>query len=489
MRIGRPRTLLSLTLMGLGLVTLPLLYAVANAVFELDELMNESLEVAQASAVTAREGQRIESALENMRRYVQQHFALDRDPGNFDSYLREAQSLDDSLAALAAEPHLPSLDRDFVRVATRLEAVEANLLDPESSEVSVLTNLSRASAEARNLARDMRDSFTARHVDLEIDTIATQRALAWQAATLIPAALILALVLFLQVGRPIRQIDRAIRELGDGDFTRPIAVTGPGDIETLGKQLEWLRVRLAESGEEKNKFLRHMSHELKTPLANIREGTDLLLDGSVGELDRQQHEVASILQENGIKLQRLIENLLTFSTWQSRTASLEVTRFDLKPLVYATLSQHRLAIVNHGIRLELDVQSLGVRADEGKIRLVLDNLVSNAIKFTPNEGTIAIRAGMDGGDLVLEVADSGPGVAEDDRDRLFEAFYQGTQLQGGPVGGTGIGLSVVSECVQAHGGSIELKTAEASDFCGAHFVVRLPLRRADDRPYLAVANG
>ena len=122
----------------------------------------------------------------------------------------------------------------------------------------------------------------------------------------------------------MRQVDRAIRELGEGDFSRPITVSGPNDIETLGRQLEWLRHRLKESTDEKNKFLRHMSHELKTPLANIREGTELLLDGSVGQLDHQQQEVTSILRDNSVKLQKLIENLLTFSAWQTQTASLDL---------------------------------------------------------------------------------------------------------------------------------------------------------------------
>jgi two-component system sensor histidine kinase GlrK len=287
----------------------------------------------------------------------------------------------------------------------------------------------------------------------------------------------------------MRQVDRAIRELGKGDFSHSIAVSGPADIETLGRQLEWLRLRLAESSEEKNKFLRHMSHELKTPLANIREGTELLLDGSVGSLERQQQEVAGILRENSVKLQRLIENLLTFSAWQAKTASLELTQFDLKPLVFATLSQHRLVISSREIKLDLDIAAIAVRADEGKLRLVLENLISNAIKFTPSKGKIAIQADIQGNELVIEVADSGPGIAPEDQGRIFEAFYQGRRLQGGPVGGTGIGLSVVHECVQAHGGSIELKPDSESRCGGAHFVVRLPLRRADDRPQLAVANG
>ena len=150
------------------------------------------------------------------------------------------------------------------------------------------------------------------------------------------------------------------------------------------------------------------------------------------------------------------------------------------------LSQHRLAIAARKIKLQMDVHPISINADEGKIRLVLENLISNALKFTPDNGQMFIRAAMDDETLVLEVADSGPGVAPEDQPRIFEAFYQGRRLQGGPVGGTGIGLSVVMECVQAHGGEIQL--VEAARFSGAHFEVRLPLRRRADRLAL-VANG
>jgi len=489
MRIARPRTLLSLTLVGLGLVTLPLLVGVGNAVLKLDELMNQTLSVAQASEVASRESQRVSAALENMMRYARQYFALERDPARLELYQNHADDLGRSLETLAAEPHPADFDADLEQIKTMLVAIEARVIDPASTEAAVVSDLGEVSAAANGLTDNMHDLITARLEGLEAETRSGQRTLGWQAAALIPATLILILFFMLIVGRPMRQIDRAIRELGKGDFSSPIAVSGPSDIQTLGRQLEWLRLRFAESSEEKNKFLRHMSHELKTPLANIREGTELLLDGSVGSLDRQQQEVTGILRENSVKLQRLIENLLTFSAWEAKTASLEITQFELKPLVFSTLSQHRLVISSREIRLELDIAPIDVRADEGKLRLVLENLLSNAIKFTPEKGAIAVRADLEGSDLVIEVADSGPGIAAEDRSRVFEAFYQGRRLQGGPVGGTGIGLSVVHECVQAHGGSIELKAAEASEFDGAHFVVRLPLRRADDRPQLMVANA
>ncbi len=122
------------------------------------------------------------------------------------------------------------------------------------------------------------------------------------------------------MGRPLRTLDRAISELGSGTLSSPIVVSGPQDLERVGRQLEWLRGRLLDLAQERSRFLRHMSHELKTPLANIREGTELLMDGAVGELDGNQREVTGILRENGIKLQRLIENLLSFSAWQTSTA-------------------------------------------------------------------------------------------------------------------------------------------------------------------------
>jgi len=129
---------------------------------------------------------------------------------------------------------------------------------------------------------------------------------------------------------------------------------------------------------------------------------------------------------------------------------------------------------------------MNISADEGKLKLVLENLVSNALKFTPDNGTIGVKARMQGPQLVIDVTDNGPGVAPEDAPRIFEAFYQGRRPQDGPVGGTGIGLSVVQECIQAHGGAVALVEANAR---GAHFQVRLPLRRVTDKPVLVVNNG
>jgi len=292
-----------------------------------------------------------------------------------------------------------------------------------------------------------------------------------------------AIVLFsLRVGRPLGQMDRAISELGSGALHRPIAIRGPADLERLGRQLEWLRLRLLELAQERNRFLRHMSHELKTPLANIREGTELLMDGAVGELQVAQREVTGILRENGLRLQRMIENLLSFSAWQtSSSVGLEISEFRLRPLVKQIIENQQLALLSQRVRLEVNVDDLSVEADRGKLRLILENLLSNAIKYTPRAGTVYIRARADGDTLVLEVADSGPGIPLEERRQVFDAFYTG-KAPGGHVKGTGIGLSVVMEFVLAHGGHIEIIDGETP---GAHFRIRMPLKSSSIPPVAA----
>src|SRR6185437_14336113 len=189
-------------------------------------------------------------------------------------------------------------------------------------------------------------------------TLQAQRRLFWQSTLLLPLTLVTILLVTIAIGRPLRHIDRAISELGAGNYSHPIAVSGPLDLERLGRQLEWLRARLLDHAQERNRFLRHMSHELKTPLANIREGTELLMDGAVGELDSNQREVAGILRENSIKLQRMIENLLSFSAWQTSSVGLETTEFRLRPLVKQVLENQQLTLLSQRVRLDVQVEDV-----------------------------------------------------------------------------------------------------------------------------------
>jgi two-component system sensor histidine kinase GlrK len=490
MKMRRPRTLLGMVLMGLFVVTVPLLVAIGNAMFKLGQLAAESEVVLDVSGTATLQNERLANLLGSMEVNALSYMKVKglesaAGPNLLAAYDADQADFEESVGEMRILPSDQPIRDQLTRLSTISKEVH-RMVRTGATEQAIVQRFGMLDEARRAVADGMDATTNARLETLQENTRSAQQELVWLTAALIPGIMILVGLFLLLVGRPLRQIDRAIRELGEGDFGRPISVSGPHDIETLGRQLEWLRHRLKESTDEKNKFLRHMSHELKTPLANIREGTELLLDGSVGQLDIQQQEVTSILRDNGVKLQKLIENLLTFSAWQTHTAALELSEFELKPMVFSVLSQHRLALSNKKIKLQLAISAITVLADEGKLKLVLENLLSNAIKFTPSGGTINVGAGMQSHDLVMDVSDDGPGVHPDDGDRIFEAFYQGRRPQGGPVGGTGIGLSVVAECVAAHGGSVELLRNGGP---GAHFRVRLPLRRATDKKLRAVVNA
>ena len=485
MKFPRPQSLNGLILVGFGLVALPLLLAVVWALVNLDRLAEQSEQLVVAGV----------SATENNRQLSQQVATLQRAAGQFvvlrtpDAMSLMRQDLASFEATLdAVQPLARVTDSAELAESVRTDArrIVTTLISDNLPEVDAQAAISEFALLRQNITR-LTTVFSA-HIDAELNALQAsisqaQQISAWQTAALVPGTIVLVLFFTLLVARPIRQIDRAIAQLGQSGFSKPITVQGPTDLERLGRQLEWLRLRLLELAQEKNRFLRHMSHELKTPLANIREGTELLLDGTVGELDVPQREVTDILRLNGVKLQQLIENLLSFSAWQTKSEVLMLSRFPLRTLLASVAKTQRLALKSARIHLQLQVDDFAVNADYDKMRTVFDNLLSNAIKFTPKGGTISIRARSTPASFVVEFADTGPGIPDDESPRIFEAFFQGKRKQGGYIAGTGIGLSVVLECVQAHNGSVELIKSE--EFSGAHFRIEIPQTRAAQEQRLA----
>ncbi len=464
----RPRSLSGLLSAALLLIVLPLTAAVVYGGVQLRQLSRASNALVRDSIELTQQTQLLFQNIAAMERSARLYVVLD-DPRLATAFDANARTFGQTLAQLAKLSPAPQIAR--VRAAGREAAELVQVMAAPDRAVSLVGRFDVLGAEANVLAEQTRRSIDSRLLDVERRAAATQQWLLWAIMALVPASLALAAIFVFYVLRPLRAIDRAISDLGRGAFSQRIAVTGPADLAALGRQLEWLRTRLLEIAVERNRFLRHMSHELKTPLANIREGTDLLLDGAVGPLDDNQREVATILRDNAVRLQHLIENLLSYSAWQSSASSVEMTSFRLESLVSTVVDSQRLALAARNVTLDLQVADLQLVADRAKLKLVLDNLLSNALKFTPRGGTIHLHAYQAGRTTVIDMADTGPGIPRDERDKVFQEFYSGQAPQGGPLKGTGIGLSVVREFVQAHGGTIEIVDGQ---FPGAHMRIRLP---------------
>jgi two-component system sensor histidine kinase GlrK len=288
-------------------------------------------------------------------------------------------------------------------------------------------------------------------------------------------ALAAALALTRLIARPIAELDSAIRQLGGADFERPIRVSGPADLQSLGERLDWLRLRLTELEAQKNRFLRHLSHDLKTPLAALREGTELLNDQVAGPLAPPQRQVVAILRDNSVKLQRLIEDLLDYQRALHAASGLQVGSIAMEGLLRQSVRSQQLAAQGKSLRVQLDAPGFTVWADAAKLRSVIDNLIGNAIKFTPAGGEVRVQARLSGSTATIDVVDSGPGVPPEEREAIFEAFFRGRAGAFGRAEGTGLGLAIAREFTEAHGGRIEVVPGSR----GGHFRVTLPRRPAE----------
>ena len=482
MRWIRPKSLSGLMLLGLALLALPLLAAIITAALQFRTLSSKGQTIVLQGVTAARESQKLFSEIDALDRTSRLYDVLD-DPKLLQAYKHQDEALSATRQMLHQHAAAPTRQTLSELAELQRQIRDKVLTTPPGIAATHPAALTRRFATLGALVDRIAEQGN-QQIDAELASLRqlTSRARAllfWQAALLLPLTVIAISLLTVLVGRPLRQIDQAIRALGHGSFHQPIAVSGPHDLERLGKQLEWLRQRLTELNEERDRFLRHMSHELKTPLANIREGTELLMDGAVGELDSNQREVTAILRDNGVQLQRMIENLLSFSAWQTSTVGLEASEFRLRPLVRQVLESQQLTVLSQRMRLDVQVQDVTLVADRGKMRLILENLVSNAVKYSPKGGTIHIRACTFERHLVLDVADTGPGIRQDEREQVFKAFYTGRAVNGISIKGTGIGLSVVLEFVTAHGGTVQIIDGE---FPGAHFRIRMPVSIIRDNP-------
>jgi two-component system sensor histidine kinase GlrK len=207
----------------------------------------------------------------------------------------------------------------------------------------------------------------------------------------------------------------------------------------------------------------------------LREGAELLNDEVAGPLRPAQRQVVSIMRDNSVKLQRLIEELLDYQRALHAAASLEVKPVVLDALVAEAAHAHELAAQSKGLRLAIDAQSATLEADPEKLRSIVDNLISNAVKFTPPGGTITVRARVQSGEAMIDVIDSGPGVPAEERESIFNLFVRGRgKGDGSRIKGSGLGLAIARELAEAHGGHIDV----VPEGGGGHFRVTLPRRSA-----------
>lgn len=467
LKLRYPRSFVKLLSIGFALVALPLLIGLIGNAVSIRKLAVQSQQTVYQAVQVTQASRALQEKVSSLERAARQYLVL-KDPALAQAYRQLHEGFLETGQRLAALP-LADLQRSELERLLDAEqaifaAVDGGRPDQAAAGFDTLAELASA------LLRHSSESIEREVESLRALAGDAERVVYGQLLALLPVAVFLVLGFSHLLSRPIAELDQGIRGLGEGRFERKIAISGPEDLEQLGRQLDWLRLRLIQLEEQKSRFLRHASHELKTPLTALREGSDLLAEQAAGPLTAQQEEIVGILRDNSLHLRRLIEDLLSYNAAEFQQASLKLHTVDPRDLAAHAADKHRLALAAKDLTLRAEVGDFALVADGERLRVVLDNLLSNAIKFSPPGATIELIWQIEEDHAVLEVADEGPGVTPEDRERIFDPFYQGVARGASAVKGSGLGLSIAREHVLAHGGRIELVPGS-----GARFRVVLPL--------------
>jgi two-component system sensor histidine kinase GlrK len=463
-----PRSVLQLILLSNVLVALPLLAAIGYASFKLDDLARRSGEVVREASRAATLGRLLPEDLDHMERSLRQYEVL-RERTLLLDYAAARDAWRDDSAAYAAIPLAAPVAREIEALLASEDVAYAKLGKRAAGLPALKSAVARAREGIRPLLAQVDRSAETENQAFRAQAEMVRRHLQFAGGTAVAAAAILLLWSRRTMERLWSRFERAILALGEGRLDRPIRLKGPKDMQRVGRRLEWLRRRLKALEEQRTLILRHVSHELKTPLAAIREGTSLLSEGAAGPLSESQATIVDIMHGNVLRQQGLVESLLKLQRAGFTGARPEAQAVRLDTLVEKVLATHQLVARDKHLRLSGSLAPLEVAGGPEELTAIVDNLVANAIKFSPDGGRIDVSVHRDEAQVAIDVVDDGPGIPAAERGHIFEPFYRGEAARG--AAGVGLGLALSQQFARAHRGELTLLPSEK----GAHFRVTLPL--------------
>jgi len=442
----RTRSLLQLVVLAFILVVMPLGVLIYQATDSMVTLSRLGREHAQQALDFLGRSQQLRSLSEDLVRSSRQYVVVQQPEirERFDSQLQQFLQL--------LQVHSFLIDSKTISELLELSRdLQQTPLDEKSVEqvINLVTLTSTLYDDTRKRLEQRLESLNSRAQH--------QQNLLWlQAGLLILMSAVLILFFSIRITTPVKQLKRRIQALGHGKASSGYTFSGPREFIALNQQLDWLEEHLQLLEHEKQAFLRHMSHELKTPLTTLREGTDLLAEELAGPLNDSQQDILQLMQQNGLSLQSLIEQLLDYNRLQ-HSGEPEFVMTSIGSIIKEAMSAHKLLIKQKEIEVSLPQNNVEWKVDKGLLLRTLSNLISNAAVYGKQNGTLNINLFEAKGLLSIEIKNTGPTIPEEDLNKLFDPFYQGQNRRQGSIKGSGIGLSIAREAVRAQGGDLKLK--------------------------------
>ncbi|MEW6183872.1 MAG: ATP-binding protein [Bacillota bacterium] len=290
------------------------------------------------------------------------------------------------------------------------------------------------------------------------------------------------LVIFLvsrRITRPIMDMSRAAARVAEGDYSQQILVRDRDEIGQLAQSFTIMQERLETMERMRRELIADISHELRTPLASIRGFVQGILDGVVRPEEKTRY--LSLVLNETTRLTSLVSDLLELARVQAGAIHLEYSEVDPAALMAEVADSFSLPSAEKGIALQTTgpPRTIRIPADRNRLKQVLLNLVSNAVRYTPRGGTISLvlEEGPDG--VTIKVADTGPGVPEEELPKIFEKFHRLDKSRDSATGGAGLGLAIVKQLVELHGGNITARNRK--DGPGLEVSFNIPIKMPKTR--------
>lgn len=268
-------------------------------------------------------------------------------------------------------------------------------------------------------------------------------------------ALLMALWISRSIAKPLQALSVAAQSVAQGHHDENVPETGPREVRNVAHAFNQMSAEVRSTQQSQRDFLANVSHDLKTPLTSIQGYSQAIIDGAA----RNPEQAARIIHDEAERLNRMVTELTDLARLQAGRLSMKMTAIDVAEMVEAI--GQRLAVVAEKKNQTLNVQTQSVPkigGDGDRLVQVFTNIISNAIKYTPDDGHINVSVGLANGNVQIVVHDDGIGITKDDLNRIFERFYQADKSRG-PSRGTGLGLAITKEIVEAHGGRISIDSA------------------------------
>ncbi len=286
---------------------------------------------------------------------------------------------------------------------------------------------------------------------------ATHRSLIWASLVTLALAAALSFLLTRKVLNPLTQMTGITRKIASGDYTVRVGISSKDEIGELASAFNRMADSLRRVEQLRKTMVIDVAHELRTPLTNIRGYLEALSDGVVPP----SKETFELLHEETIRLAKLVEDLLQLAEADASRGTLRRSKIELLDLASQALDLFRPKFAAKGILVKMDLSDAGcqVQADPDKLAQVFRNLLQNAWQYTPNGGNVRISAVRLPGWIKIMIANTGEGITKEDLPFIFERFYRGEKSRSRQHGGAGIGLAIVKEFIEAHGGQVSVESS------------------------------